>query len=387
MIRTALTCLILSAGAAAQAQTFVLDPPAPEVIAADAGDLYDPATIVALTSDAASADRLIAAAPAYALVQRDALTGIGQEMVVFLIPEGTTGKEAIAELEALEPGVTAGVNHAYRPLPEPEQVEGREYAADLLGWPGAGCVSQVKVGIVDTDLATKARELSGARITRERFVPAGASETDHGTAVAELIAGPGRLTGAEIYHASVVGDVEGADPAAGVDTLVRAFDWLSRNDVKLVNVSLAGPYNKILDRGLQAAAARGMVVVAAAGNVGREGRPRYPAAFRQTIAVTAVDATLAPYEKSPVGDHIDVAAPGVDVFVPLDAGKYLSGTSVAAPFVTAIIAADPEASKLGDGDAVRAWLGQRARDLGDPGTDPVFGAGLAQAGQGCRAQN
>ena len=383
MIRSSLFTLSLFLAAPVVAQTFVLDPPAPEFIAADAGDLYNTTTLVVLAGDAETADRLIAATPAYELLSRENLTGIGEEMLVFRLPEGVTGKEAIGEMETLEPGVTAGVNHAYRAPPPAELPEGREYANGLIGWPQQGCAAQVPIGIIDTDIAPDEAGLARAKITRKQFVGEG-GDNGHGTAIAELIGGPGRLTGANIYHASVVGPVDGKSPAAGVDTLVRAIDWLRSNDVRLVNVSLAGPYNKILDRALQAAAARGMVIVAAAGNTGREGPPRYPAAFKQTIAVTAVDAALEPYEKAPEGGHIDIAAPGVDVFVPQGGGKYLSGTSIAAPFVTSIIAADPVASGLGDAAELRDWLSDGARDLGVSGPDPVFGTGLAQPGSACR---
>ena len=101
----------------------------------------------------------------------------------------------------------------------------------------------------------------------------------------------------------------GADPAAGVDDIVRAVDWLHSQGVRVVNISLAGPYNKILDRGLEAAAERGMVIVAAAGNEGAGAPPRYPAAFDYVIAVTAVDADLRVYRRAGAGDHIDFAAP------------------------------------------------------------------------------
>ena len=367
----------------AAAEDFVLDPPAPEVIAADAGDLYDPTTLVVLAATDEAADRLVAAAPAYDLLRRETLDGLGLAMLVFRLPPLVTGAEAIAEMETIEPGVTAGVNHAYRaPLPR-ELPKGREYANSLLRWPGAGCAAQVPVGIIDTALAVSEPSLLGAEITEKRFVE-DTGDYSHGTAIAELIAGPGRLTAVRIYHASVVGAVEGGEPAASVDGLVSAIDWLQTNGVRLVNVSLAGPYNKILDRALQAAGGRGMVIVAAAGNTGRDGPPRYPAAFDQTIAVTAIDAALRPYAQAPEGGHIDIAAPGVDVFVPQGKGIYLSGTSIAAPFVTAVIAADAAAAKLETAGEVRDWLGKGARDLGRIGPDPLFGNGLVQSGEGCR---
>jgi len=384
------------------AQERRLTPPPADVIAADAGDVVDAGEIVALVATEAAADRLATAAAGagYRLAARDSLGALGEVMLTFRIPPGTGPAQAIAALEALEPGATAGVNHAYRPQPDGATgVAARRYAGALIGWPEEGCRARVPVGILDADLDPAAGPLSEARVVRLAFVEAsgaagsaagrsasgGPNASSHGTAVAEILAGPGRLRDARLYHAAVVGAVEGREPAAGVDAILRALDWLGSEDVRLVNVSLAGPYNKILDRGLQAAAERGMVVIAAAGNVGAGGPPRYPAALPSSIAVTAVDAALAPYRGAPDGPHIDVAAPGVDVFVQSAApGRYLSGTSLAAPFVTAAIAADPEAARLRSGPALRAWLAGRALDLGPPGPDSRFGAGLIQTGPGCR---
>jgi hypothetical protein len=364
---------------------FELDPPAPEVVARDAGDVVDAGEVVVLVADDAAADRLQARAAqrGYVAARRDPLPGLDMVLTVFEMPSVRSGPEAIAELEGLERGATAGLNHAYRPEPARPGADARLYADALLNWPEEGCVAQAPVGVIDTALAPVAG-LGGARVAQADFTAGTGGDTGHGTAVAELIAGPGRLSGAVLFHAAVVGPVDGAAPAAGVDAMVRALDWLQGSGVRLVNVSLAGPYNKILDRSLQAADARGMVVVAAAGNAGREGPPRYPAAFAQTIAVTAVDASLAPYAAAPAGEHIDIAAPGVDVFVP-GAGRYLTGTSIAAPFVTAAIAADPEAARAGSAAAVRARLAATSRDLGQPGPDRIFGAGLVQAAAPCRA--
>ena len=207
-----------------------------------------------------------------------------------------------------------------------------------------------------------------------------------GSRLQKLLAGPGRLRDAQLYYAVVVGSVSNSEPAAGVDAIMRAINWLHGSGVRLVNVSLAGPYNKILDRGLAAAADRGMVIVAAVGNDGPDAPPRYPAAFDFVIAVTAVDADLQPYARAPRGSYVDFAAPGVDVFVPFSGtGRYVTGTSIAAPFVTALIASDPDAARLGSVTTVRAALAREAVDLGAAGNDDTFGAGLARAPQSCRA--
>jgi hypothetical protein len=352
--------------------------------ARDAALVVDPLELVALTGGAGTADRLarLAEERGYSVERRDPLPGLGLELFTLRIPAGTDPVEAIAALEGREPAAVVGRNHAYRGGPVPvERAEARRYAGALLGWPEAGCPARQPVGVIDTALDAAAPALAGARITTRDFGPAGGSrDTAHGTAVAELIAGPGRLSGARLYHAAVVGEVIGGDPAAGVDDIVRAVGWLADEGVGLVNVSLAGPYNKILDRGLAAAAGRGMVMVAAAGNDGQAAPPRYPAAFDYAIAVTAVDAALEPYARAPRGSHIDVAAPGVDVFVPAEG--YMTGTSVAAPFVTAAIAADPATVGLGPAE-VRRHLLAAARDIGPEGRDVTFGAGLATAPAAC----
>ncbi|HVH03966.1 MAG TPA: S8 family serine peptidase [Amaricoccus sp.] len=352
--------------------------------ARDTATVVDPDELVALAGGAGTADRLVRFADrrGYRVERRDPLPGLGLELITLRLPPGTDPVAAIAALEGREPATTVGRNHAYRDAPVPAQPAGpRTYAGALLGWPAAGCPARQPVGIIDTALDPAAPALAGATIASRDFTVGGAAGgTAHATAVAELVAGPGRLAGARLYHAAVVGDVPAADPAAGVDDIVRAIDWLAGEGVRLVNVSLAGPYNKILDRGLAAAADRGMLVVAAAGNDGGAAPPRYPAAFDFAVAVTAVDAGLAPYARAPRGEHIDVAAPGVDVYVPGEG--YLTGTSIAAPFVTAAIAADPAAVGL-DPTEVRRQLVAAARDLGPPGRDATFGAGLAIARPPC----
>jgi hypothetical protein len=360
----------------------------PDVAALDARTVVDPTELVALVGGLATADRLVrvAAERGYALERRDTLDGLGLTLMTFRIPAEVDPPDAIAALERREPAAVVGRNHAYRDAPAAGGAEPRAYADALLGWPEGGCPARVPVGIIDTALDPGAPGLAGASVTARAFGAAtAAAGTEHGTAIAELLAGPGRLQGARLYHAAVVGEVSAASPAAGVDDIVRAIDWLHGQGVRLVNVSLAGPYNKILDRGLEAAAGRGMVIVAAAGNDGSAAPPRYPAAFDYAIAVTAVDADLRPYGRAPRGDHIDFAAPGVDVYVPVGGGRYLSGTSIAAPFVTALLAADPAAAGLGSARAARGELARGAVDLGAAGRDDTFGAGLATAAAGCAA--
>lgn len=359
--------------------------PPPAAAAPGPGSVVDDQELVALVADAAAADRLAAAASARGLAvsARDALAYPGLVMLTLRLPAGGDGATAIRELEAAIPESTVGFNHAYRP--EAEGVGAPQlYANALMRWPEAGCAARLSaIGMIDTPVDGVAARAVGVSLVQRRFGD-GAAPTEHGTAVVELLAGVGRLHGAEVLAAAAVGSVPSQAPAAGVDDIMRAASWLGAEGVRLVNVSLAGPYNKILNRGLAAAAANGMIIVAAAGNDGAGAGPRYPAAFDFVIAVTAVDAELASYRRAPQGAHIDFAAPGVDVFVPIGGGRYMTGTSFAAPFVTALVAADSAAAAAPDADGVKSALAQSALDLGPSGVDPIFGAGLPVARASCR---
>ena len=376
-----LACATLLILAACQAVPDAAAPEPPQVV--------DPTELVALVGGFGTANRLafVAAERGYRLESRDSLSGIGLEMLTFRLPPEVVPADAIAALERREPAATVGLNHAYRDAPRSSGAAAtpRTYADALLAWPAAGCPAQIPVGIIDTAIDPGAPGLRDVSITsRTLSARAPAEGAEHATAVAEVLAGPGRLRDARLYHAAVVGDVADADPAAGVDDIMRAIDWLYDQGVRVVNVSLAGPYNKILDRGLHAAADRGMVIVAAAGNDGAGAPPRYPAAFDFVIAVTAVDADLRAYDRAPRGDHIDFAAPGVDVFVPVGGGRYLTGTSISAPFVTALIAADPASRNLRSAREARDNLSRSTLDLGAIGRDDTFGTGLATARSPCR---
>lgn len=332
-----------------------------------------------------SPETLIARSEAigYTLARIDPLNALGEVMVHLRIPEGRTIPEAIDEVEALQPGVTAGANHAYRLQSAGPQAV---IANSAIGWPSSGCTALQSIGIIDSGVLSDHPMLASGRIIQADFHAAKVPPVStHGSLMADLLSGNGRLTGGKILSANVI-DPRSEDDVAGVDAILRAVNWLKTEDVSLINVSLAGPFNKLMNRVMSSAASDGMVFVAAAGNLGPDAPPQFPAAFPYVLAVTAVDRDLDVYQKAVQGDHIDIAAPGVDVIVH-SAGKMraATGTSVAAAFVTAALAADNRFSQAAAIDAVRARIAGSAKDLGQPGTDPVFGAGLVVTPEACRS--
>ena len=121
-------------------------------------------------------------------------------------------------------------------------------------------------------------------------------------------------------------------------TMLKAIDWLIEQGVDVANLSFAGPPDEFVHDSIRKLARKGTVILAAAGNEGRDAPPSYPAAYPEVIAVTAVDRNLAAYAYAGRGDHIDVAAPGVEVWTALPNRREgpQTGTSFAVPFVTSV---------------------------------------------------
>ncbi|SDZ96155.1 S8 family serine peptidase [Rubrimonas cliftonensis] len=349
-----------------------------------AAEILDAREVVVLTAPPHEATLARSLRLGYTEISTHRLTDLDEVLIVLAIPPGRTIAQAIAEIEAASPGATAGAHHLYRLQSATGAEAGRFYANALIGWPDDGCEAVRSVGMIDAGVAPSHPGLADGRVVQRKFFETDAPPaSDHGDLMAGLLTGPGRLTGAALHSANVVDPAIDGGDAAGVVGILRAVDWLRGEGVDVVNISLAGPRNKLLDRGLARAAARDMVLVAAAGNDGPAVPPRFPAAFPFVLAVTAVDRTLEVYDRAARGAEIDLAAPGVDILL-MDRGRMrvLNGTSAAAPFVTAAIAADHGLESL-EISAVRRRLAAGARDLGPAGRDAIFGAGLVSAPESC----
>lgn len=203
----------------------------------------------------------------------------------------------------------------------------------------------------------------------QSFASGNARANNHGSAVASLLAKAGVR---RIYAA----DVYGGDPAGGgAFAIARALDWLVRQKVRVVSVSLVGPANPVLARAIAAARARGTTIVAAVGNDGPAAPPSYPASYAGVLAVTGVDGRNRALIEAGRALHLDYAAPGADMQAANAAGRMVKvrGTSFATPLVAARAAAALQSS---ENPAIVSILDNEAHDLGKRGPDPVFGRGL-----------
>ena len=146
-------------------------------------------------------------------------------------------------------------------------------------------------------------------------------------------------------------------------------------------MSFTGPMDPLLERIIKAAADKGVIFIAAAGNNGPKGAPLYPAAYPQVIAVTATDDKDRLYGKANRGDYISIAAPGVDIIAPALKGSYelSSGTSMAAAHVSGVVALLLERDGKLDWSKAREILSASARKPDGSSGGKAFGAGILDA--------
>jgi len=206
----------------------------------------------------------------------------------------------------------------------------------------------------------------------------------HGTGMAGAIASHRKLLGvapgARLFAIRAFSN-KAPNGESTTYNILKGLDYAINNGVRIVNMSFAGPKDALIERGIAATAAKGIVMVAAAGNAGPKSPPLYPAANANVIAVSATDAQDKLFAASNRGGHIAVAAPGVDIFLPAPDEKYqmTSGTSFSAAYVRGLAALLLERNPALNPGEVRAILMKTARDLGSPGRDDLFGAGEADA--------
>jgi len=243
----------------------------------------------------------------------------------------------------------------------------------------------VRVGMIDSRVDVSHPALAASQIETRSFSRPGADSPDfHGTAIASIIAGnsadyQGLAPRARLYAASVFEVDSDRGEIASTVSLIRALDWLISAGVDVVNISLAGPPNRLLEKALARAREQEVVVMAAAGNGGPMARPMFPAAYDSVVAVTAVDAAQQVFRLANRGDYLALAAPGVDLRHAQPGGGYAasSGTSFAVPFA---VTAAARLSRLQPRGDIITLLLESALDLGPPGRDSIYGYGLLTLG-------
>jgi uncharacterized repeat protein (TIGR01451 family) len=311
--------------------------------------------------------------------------------------------------------------------PPDDPLFARQWNLPLIQIPDAWAVSRgagATVAVLDTGVAYEDyddgrysfRKLPG--FSRTRFAPGydfveGDAHPNDG--LGEALDRPGHGTHSAAIVAETSDEGEGTASVAPRATImpVRVLDWdgngevagiaagirfAADNGAQVVVMSLAGTDTGPVAEAVSYAAGKGVTLVAPSGNQG-SGEIRFPASHPDVISVGAVTADKTHAYYSNYGAGLDLVAPGGDVtkdlsgdgepdgirqgtFVQtLDGFCYCQteGTSSAAPHVAGVAALLVASGLATTPEQVRHALLSSALDLGDPGPDPVFGAGLVQA--------
>lgn len=268
-----------------------------------------------------------------------------------------------------------------------------------IGAPDAWSFSQgkaIKVFVLDTGIDGSHPDLAANLRAGRSFVPDESTTDDfngHGTHCAGTIAAALNGSGvvgvapAAYLHPVKVLNRTGSGAWSG---LIAALDWvMDKKGQRIASMSLGGASAPTaLEQMCDAAAADGVLLVAAAGNSGPPpGRARSsvgaPAQYDSVIAVSAIDSNNAIASFSSRGPEVELCAPGVQVLSTWPGGGYrrLNGTSMACPHVAGTAAVAWGSHRWGTNDELRRLLALTADALGVPGRDDLFGFGRVDAHQ------
>jgi len=363
---------------------------APTIVGTAGPDALDREVLVSLRKGATAA-AVAALSQALDIEGQTVYTStlLGARLVRFRIPGNRTVDAVLnqlaqdARVEIVEPHYVYAASGAAAALPMPQ------YAPQKLNLEAAHKIAsgkKIKIAVIDTAVDVAHPAFSGARI--ETFDALGGDDTSaaelHGTAIASIAGARDGLEGvapqAALLSVRAFTSEKGAAPKSYTLALLKGLDFAAVNGARVVNMSFAGPEDPILAKAIEAADAKGMVLVAAAGNGGPEAKAAYPAAYANVIAVTATGNDDKLYSSANRGSYIAIAAPGVDIIAAAPGGAYdiSSGTSLAAAHVSGIAALMLEKNPKATPKDVREALMQSAHKL--PGSRiEETGAGIADA--------
>ncbi|MCI2255596.1 S8 family serine peptidase [Domibacillus sp. PGB-M46] len=253
------------------------------------------------------------------------------------------------------------------------------------GFTGEG----VKIAVIDSGIAPHSDLAVAGGVSTVGYTSSYSDDQGHGTHVAGIIGArnngfgvKGAAYESEIYAVKAF-DQEGA---AYLSDLLEGIDWSISNGMDIINLSSGTQTaSAALQSAVDQAYESGLLIVAAAGNDGAPDGLKdtvdFPARYSSVIGVGAVDSYFNRASFSSTGPAVEVAAPGVKILSTYLGNQYayMSGTSMAAPYVTGELALLKQAYPELANEELRRVLVEHTQDLGTEGRDPFFGYGLIRA--------
>jgi hypothetical protein len=312
----------------------------------------------------------------------------------FLVPRGRA-RELAAALRArgllsfAEPNRRAHTLQAPPPAiaPDPlsQYARWREVVVDPALVPPPVTPTSPLLALVDSQIDLAHPEFAGSNVSSVGGLPLTVA---HGTETAAIAAAPkndvgilGIWPGMRALNVPLPSEIGCADSTAGIARAVAA-------GAAVINMSYGAAAPCFAEYvQLQIATARGVTLVAAAGNEFGEGnRPQYPASFPHVLTVAAIGENGKSAYFSNANAAVDLSAPGVGVVTAAppqfdgdgngDGYEAVTGTSFSAPMVAAAAAWVRAARPQLTVDQVAQVLRLSARDLAGRGWDPTTGFGL-----------
>lgn len=246
--------------------------------------------------------------------------------------------------------------------------------------------SGVKICILDTgiDKTHHAIPSLGAEIDLVNNDSDATDDNGHGTHVAGIISStdskyPGIAPNASLFIAKVLDE-----EAKGVNVIIMSgIEWCVSNNVDIISISVGGSeFEHACDEDSIAIASNkavdlGVVVVASTGTRGSDNGLMTPACASKVIAVGGIDQNDEIGIYSNKGVEIDLVAPGSDIMSSDPEKGFItrSGTSMAVPHVSGIIALMLEIDSSLTPQEIQNILERTANDLGSIGFDDTYGHG------------
>jgi subtilisin family serine protease len=313
------------------------------------------------------------------------LGALGVDCYVMDVPAPLHPADVASRL-ASEPGVAwAQPMNVFRPLGHDDPLFGQQPAAGqwhLSQLHQAAAGRGVRVAVVDSGVQADHPDLAGQLDARLNLVTGRPEAAEiHGTAVAGIIAAradnhvgiAGIAPLARVLALRACWQATAADTLCTSLSLARALNAAVERDANIINLSLGGPPDRLVQRLIESALARGIVVVAATNRQAADGG--FPAALPGVIAVA---------EGLPPPSARVVSAPGTDILTTLPGSRWgsVSGASYAAAHVSGLLALIIEARSHGPpGSRARAPVFADLVSGVDGGIDAC--ATLARASVSC----
>ena len=249
-------------------------------------------------------------------------------------------------------------------------------------------IPEIRVAVIDTGVNT-AHEVFAGRLTGD--VSAIGDDNGHGTAVAGIIA-QNTPSNVKILPLKALDE----NKKGSIENVVEAVNTAVSEGAQIINMSLGisreeadeteyTQYKALVGEAIRTAKEAGCIIVVSAGNEAGGGKDiassgEFPACLDNVITVSAINENKERYEFSNFGDAVDFCAPGEDIscasIKESAPYQYLSGTSMAAPFISSALAYLKMYNSSLSADELIRLLEGCADDLGTKGKDPYFGKGL-----------